>query len=499
MAMRGLWQFGACRRSVFAAIASGVSDVARLCGLASIFSALLWAAACGGGAPGAPGSSAGDDAGTPGDAAGTDASIVAQDAGDAAVFADGGPDAGPPDCTRAAQARTAPPSLFDAYVGDVAKLAQQSDRDARTTKLLADVAAAGGTPLEDPSPGDRVVFLVRGAPPQGPWNVSGSFNGWTPGSTAMTQIAGTDLWAADVHIARGVAQQYKLVSGTGGAGYVEDLLARNVVWDGIDRGAPGQFNAVVHEGDADATKGRIVAWRGVPSKALGDARDVFVYVPASYDGPGCAVLPDMVVHDGNESLTRGDFAGAADTEYAAHPAESALLAFVALSDQNVRTDEYTFATATALGDAYGTFLATELVPRVEGAFRTCGAAPARGIAGASLGGLISTYLAFGASGTWGFVGAQSPSLFWDNDAMITRASQDPVVPVRFYLDNGIPGGTCGPDDNCDVTRQMAAALVTRGYDVEHVEVSGAMHDWPYWRARFPGLLARFRSGKTGCN
>ena len=466
--------------------------------MASIFSAVFAAvvlpAACGGGPVASSGSPAGDDAAAAADAS---AEMPAPNGGDTDA-AGAARDAPVADCTRAGQSRTAPPSLFDAYVADVAKLTQQSDRDARTTKLLTDVAAAGGTPLEDPSPGDRVVFLARGALPQGPWSVSGSFNGWMPGATAMAQVAGTDLWFADVHVARGTSQQYKLVSGTDSSGYVEDMLALNVVWDGIDRGAPGQFNAVVHQAEADASKGRLVAWRAFASKTLGDARDVFVYLPASYDAPSCPTLPDVVVHDGNESLTRGDFAGAADGEYAAHPEESALLAFVALPNQNVRTDEYTFATQTALGDAYGTFLATELVPRVEGAFRTCAASTARGIAGASLGGLISTYLAFGSPGTWGYVGAQSPSLFWDDDAMIARASQDPVVAVRFYLDNGIPGGTCGQDDNCDVTRQMDAALVAKAYAVDHVEVNGAVHDWPYWRARFPQLLAYFRKGKVGC-
>jgi enterochelin esterase family protein len=241
-----------------------------------------------------------------------------------------------------------------------------------------------------------------------------------------------------------------------------------------------------------------VAWRSVHSQTLGDDRDVFVYLPARYDDGSCTALPEIVFHDGNESLTRGDFAGAADGEYAANPGESAVLAFVALPNQNVRNDEYTFATPTALGDAYGTFLATELVPRVESAFRTCGAATGRGIAGASLGGLISVYLAFQHADVWTYVGAQSPSLFWDNDAMIARASQDPVVGVRFYLDNGIPSGTCASDDNCQVTQQMSDALVAKGYDVLHVTAPNAQHDWPYWRARLPQLLAFFRKGKSGC-
>lgn len=464
---------------------SGVRDVACLGAAAALFSLFC---ACGG-AGGTAGSGSiapgGDDAG---------AKVPSGDDGGAPDVGVDGPQR--PDCSRGAQTRTAPASLFDAYVSDVATMATRADRDARTTKLIADVGARGGAPLEDPA-GDRVVFLVRGAPPQGTWNVAGSFGGWKSNPVAMHNVAGTDLWFADTHVARGRAEQYKLWNGSDDTGFAQDMLARNVAWDGVDRGAPGEFNAIVHAGDGDVAKGRILAWRGVHSQKLGDDRDVFVYVPARYDDGSCVALPAIVFHDGNESLTRGDFAGAADAEYAAHPDESAILAFVALANQDVRIDEYTFGTSTALAEAYGEFLANEIAPRLDASLRTCGA-HARGIAGASLGGLVSVYLAFQRSDVWTFVGAQSPSLFWQNDAMIARASQDPVVAVRFYLDNGIPGGSCADDDNCAVTQRMNDALAAKGYDVLHVTAADAQHDWPYWRARIPQLLAFFRKGKSGC-
>ncbi len=89
------------------------------------------------------------------------------------------------------------------------------------------------------------------------------------------------------------------------------------------------------------------------------------------------------------------------------PDESAVLTFVALSDQNVRMDEYTFGTQTALGDAYGDFLVSDLLPKVESNVRVCTSASARGISGASLGGLISTYLAFGRPDVW-----EPEEVFW---------------------------------------------------------------------------------------
>ena len=73
---------------------------------------------------------------------------------------------------------------------------------------------------------------------------------------------------------------------------------------------------------------------------------------------------------------------------------SAVIAFVDLPNQDVRMDEYTFDTATAKGAEYVDFVTAELWPRLAKEDRLCSKAGARGISGASLGGLISTFAAF---------------------------------------------------------------------------------------------------------
>jgi ABC-type Fe3+-hydroxamate transport system substrate-binding protein len=107
------------------------------------------------------------DAGTVSDAAADAVSVPDADSG---TVSDSGPI-----CTRAAQAKTAPASLYDGLVADLGKL-QSAQIAARVDQFIADVKAQGGTPLEDPS--DRLVFVERGAPTQGPWSVAGSFTGW---------------------------------------------------------------------------------------------------------------------------------------------------------------------------------------------------------------------------------------------------------------------------------------------------------------------------------
>jgi len=138
------------------------------------------------------------------------------------------------------------------------------------------------------------------------------------------------------------------------------------------------------------------------------------------------------------------------------------------------------------------FLRDELRPYEAARLRVCTAAADRGIAGASLGGLISAYAAFQSPEAWGFVGSQSGSFFWEDGALVERAAADPVVDVRWYVDHGCP------EDNCESNRDLVAALESRGYALSHLEEPGGAHDWGFWQKRLPRLLLYFREGATGC-
>ena len=427
----------------------------------------------GGGGPGAPGSSA------DGGARGTDGEAT---------------EAGGPRCTRAAQATTAPTSLWDELVEDVSALSG-SALAARIDAFVAAVDAAGGTPLQDPS-SDRVVFLARGPAPVGSWHVSGSFLGWSQDTAlAMAALAGTDLHFVDAKIPRGKSDEYKLLAKGEERRFLEDPLAKNLTWDGIDRGlgVRGEMNAVVHAEDAPMTQGRLRAFGKVHATKLGNDRDVWVHYPARYDDGSCRPLPTVTFHDGLESLTRGGFARVADTLYAARPELAAVLVFVGLPSQDVRLDEYTFGDPTSKAPGYVDFLTADLWPALRAKHRLCGLPGARGISGASLGGLVSTFAAFEQPSTWGWVGAQSPSYWWKDSALIARASESTKIPVRFYLDSGCPV------DNCEATDQMAAVFVQKGYEHVRIKEAGAAHDWSFWRGRLAGMLTHFRENRTDCD
>lgn len=407
--------------------------------------------------------------------------------------------------TRAWETRTADLALLDRLKEDLAAAEGTEARDALVERFLADVAADGGTPLVSREGGDRVAFVVHGAPvTSAGWSVAGDFNDWKSGELKLTALEGTQLYVAERGLPRSRSYEYKLYDG---ASAREDLRARNVVWDGVNRYMPGLFNALVHPELRPAEEGRLVAWRGFRSEILDDARDVFVYLPPGYNPASApaegAVLPrfpTLYFHDGNESITRGKFVVEAEKLYAERPDAAAVLVFVALPEQEVRMDQYTFGPPTQIdgmqvnpkGDAYLELVATELVPAIDEAFRTCPKARDRGVAGISLGGLVAAHAGLKQPELFGYVGSQSGTMFWNDEEVRTIVSTTPAVPVRFYLDHGCP------NDNCDSNRALASALTAKGYELRHVEAAGAKHDWPFWQERVANVLDYFRDGRTGC-
>ncbi len=454
--------------------------------------------------------------------AGVEVDAGTTDAGSTGNTTDGGTQVVP--CTRPAEARSAPIGLLTELKGELSRATTPEAKKAAVDRFMEQVEAAGGTPLvSDPKAAtQRVAFLIRGEEYVGT-SVVGAYNGWVANTGApLSRLAGTDLFVTEMPLARNSPQPYKFVKNGSFEFEFEDPRARNVAWDGVNRNKPGLFNALVYPEQQLVGKGRITAWRNVRSTTLGDERDIFIYTPAGYDKADCPRFPTLYFHDGNESLTRDSFAEAADAYYLSRPQDAAVFVFVGLPTKNVIPDvrfaQYSFGPLhpegtewpEPRGAQYVAFLKNELVPKVDAALRTRTGREDRGVAGISLGGLISVYTGFEASDTFSFVGTQSGSLFFphrgpldgvdeaDMNAMVERAKADPKVPVRFYVDHGSPadGSACVQDDggdDCQSNLLFVEALKAKGYEHAHVMEQKGGHDWAFWKKRLPKLLCFFRN------
>lgn len=381
-----------------------------------------------------------------------------------------GPGPGVPD------PRTPNIALWDEFAAEIESIEGSGDRQARVNELWGDIAASGGgTPLRGEG---RLVFLLRDADDD--WTVAGTFNEWSANETALTRIEGTNTLVAEVAVAGDSRHEYKLVEG--GDDWKRDPAGRWVAWDRIDTGTVGAFNSVAFAGEGAPLGRSVLHLRAAfESDELGNDRDVFVQVPASYF-PEREPLPLLVMHDGNESLTRGRFDLALDDARDAGAVPPVLVAYVALSSQDDRIAEYTFGTEGSRGDLYTAFIADELVPALEEDFSTPRTPGSRGVMGASLGGLISYRIAFDRPDVFGLAGGQSSSFFWNDGQILEEFAAAETIAGRWYLDAGEDA------DNGVVTAGMRDILEAKGADHLYVRDPSAQHVWNDWAERLPAAV-----------
>jgi len=394
-----------------------------------------------------------------------------------ATSADTGPAADAKSCT------PTPPTpnlaLFTKLEADLKQLSGTAARKARVDVFFADVAKSGLYPVRDAS---TVVFLYRGTAGSA-LSVAGTFNSWKAGADPLSKFVNTDLYYLKKSLGQ-ARQEYKFTTSSGT--WFKDPHNEHVIWDGLPKAGVGEFNSVVPPYGGVDPAGEL-RWHQVKSPQLSNTRDVFVYLPPAYAAETCKTYPLLVVNDGNESLTRSQLDQVARSTFDATKAKPALLVFVALASQADRMSEYSCETTSA-GPKYADFLCDTLAPLIDQRYRTVGTADARGIIGASLGGLISYAAAIWRNDCFHLVGAQSGSFWFPMDSsgkdtfmMVKRVQSMAKQQIKqAYLDNG--------SDNRDSTLQLRDALKAKGYPVYHWENLGQKHDWSAWKDRFDEAL-----------
>jgi len=229
----------------------------------------------------------------------------------------------------------------------------------------------------------------------------------------------------------------------------------------------------------------------IDSASLKEKRRVGVYLPAGYDPK--QRYPVLIVFDGEvyglSPQAQVPTPTILDNMIAAHKIPPIVAALVA--SQGVRFRDL------AYHEPFGKFVAEELVPKLRAEFHA-GLKPDDVIvAGSSLGGLASTFIAFRHSDVVGKVLSQSGSYQYvpgafDHDIpqttegnVLTREiAAAPKKPIKLYLEAGLfEAGLL------DSNRHIRDVLVAKGYAVTYREFHGG-HDYWLWRGTISdGLVA----------
>ncbi len=245
------------------------------------------------------------------------------------------------------------------------------------------------------------------------------------------------------------------------------------------------------------------------SEKLKQTLEVLIYLPPGYSELDSWEYPVLYLHDGQNVFDKKTAVFGVEwgvdeaAEELIHAREMRGVIMVAVNNTPDRIDLYTpFPDAVhggGKGVIYRDFLIEELKPWVDSLYSTTSKAEHTAVAGSSLGGLSSLYLAWTRPDVFGMAAALSPSLWWGGRGLITGIAGDTRerMPHRIWLDMGDDESKAdhnrnGVPDVIDDVRTLKAVLLWKGFELErsffYHEVDGGTHSEAAWAARIQQVL-----------
>ena len=240
-----------------------------------------------------------------------------------------------------------------------------------------------------------------------------------------------------------------------------------------------------------------------------------VYLPPNYYINTGKRYPVLYMHDGNNVFDRskatyGNEWNADETaEKLIKDGKIEEIIIVGIFNNSDRFREYTpYPSGKYPGGKlrdYADFIINDLKPIIDRKFRTRSDAKNTAIAGSSLGGVASFYLAWWYPEVFSMAGVISPTLWWADNAMFRdiESYSGSKKDLKIWIDMGKGEADCDPDktgqwDPIKMCYELESYLEKKGYK-EGVDVTvyidkDAVHNEASWSKRFDKFLI-FMFGK----
>jgi enterochelin esterase-like enzyme/outer membrane protein assembly factor BamB len=404
-------------------------------------------------------------------------------------------DWGEPDASRSGPVKAAVSAVASAsspFGRLLAEVEAAPDKTALVDRFLASMPP--GPLVEWP---DRVVFLYRASATD--VGIAGDMIG-DRREDPMRRVPGTDLFWYDTLLEPDARISYHFVRD-----FEERLPDPRNPWrvPAPRTGTLGVFPAEQssfampgwrppdHLGQAAvANRGRIEAYEVQSTTRPGAHVAVQVYVPAGYDA-GLDRLPVALVLDGDGAREKGLLPQSLDNLIPARVAP-VLVAFVSEAEWGEKRPGEDEA-----NDALADLLARDVVPFLDGRYRTDPRAERRALIATGFAGWSAAYAVFRSPQVFGGLGLQSlVMLDTDEDLLKKQVKSAAEAPLRLYLDWGRYDrrGTREAWDMRLANSRFAAFLRERGYHPAGGEVpEGA--GWGGWRNRTDRVFGAFFPAK----
>ncbi|HEX8701154.1 MAG TPA: alpha/beta hydrolase-fold protein [Myxococcaceae bacterium] len=268
----------------------------------------------------------------------------------------------------------------------------------------------------------------------------------------------------------------------------------------------GTWRDLVPEPPRPDTITGTVAYHDVSGTSLGlKDRRLIVWMPPGYDPAGTRRYPVLYMHDGQSIMNTKTAAFGIEWQVD-ETAQSLIQAgqmepiiIVGVYNTDDRIPEYTPVATAQYGGGkandYGRLLVEVIKPLIDDKYLTKPGAEFTGVAGSSLGGLVSMYFGITRSDTFSRIGVISPSVWWADRDIVTRVQAlNAKPPLRIWVDIGTneDGSVSESEETVNDTRALRDALIAEGWvldtDLKYLEVQGGRHHENSWAARMDQIL-----------
>lgn len=223
---------------------------------------------------------------------------------------------------------------------------------------------------------------------------------------------------------------------------------------------------------------------------LSGTRRIWVYLPPDYNSNPTKKYPVLYMHDGQNVFENGGFGSwkVQDALNQLHAQGKPVGIVVAINNSSDRMAEYApFANAryapNPKGDQYIDAIIQNIIPYINANYRTLTDRENTGIAGSSLGGLISFYAGLKMESTFGRVGVVSPA-FWYNRAdllhYVQNCSLNFISNTKMYF---ICGDSEGSADVVNDMQNFYQNTLNKGFTPQNIKyevVPGGSHSESSW-------------------
>ncbi len=363
---------------------------------------------------------------------------------------------------------------FSAFVNFVNTL-PEAERQAEVDAFITAVTPRGFPYVND----DTASFIYLGNNSSAA--VAGDFNGWNPGSSAMTLVQGTSLWYYQDVFELNARLDYKFV--LNGTYWILDPLNPNQVSGGYGPNSELSMPSYVQPWE-------INVYGGTPSGTLEtfsffseqveEEYDVAVYLPHGYDPERTGGYPTAYFHDGEEYLGLGSAKVVLDNIIHSGDLDTVLVVFI---KPNNRMEEY----AGDLRDQYRLFIVNELRPHIDQHYNTSDDPADRAVCGTSLGGNIATLISYNHPDVFGRCGLHSAAFQLNGYEAFNMVVNGEIKEISWAMVWGTYEGLY-PN-----LREFRDFLLDNDYQLHWREMPEG-HSWGLWRATIDELLTAFFPG-----